>query len=109
MNIRKMKKIIIDPSIAVDLDIDRVSLNERVFIRFIADANWTGIFELVIYNSSAKNSLIKPLDALIVLEEVMTWVIEPSKQGINAGVHFYEIVETHSKRIIFRGKLNITK
>lgn len=104
-----MKKISIDPSIAVDLDIDRVAHSERVEIRFVADANWTGAFEFIVYNSSAKNSHIKPANALAVVDNIMTLVIEPIEQGISAGQHYHEIVETQSKRIIFRGKLQITK
>lgn len=104
-----MKKISIDPSIAIELDIDRVAHSERVAIRFVADANWTGTFEFVVYNSSAKNSYIKPANALTVVDNVLTLILEPIEQGISAGQHYHEIVETQSKRIIFRGNLKITK
>ena len=103
------KHITIDPSIAVELDIDRVAHSERVAIRFNADADWTGTFELVVYNSAAKNSFVKPADALTVVGRVMTWIIEPLAQSLSDRTHFYEIVETQSKRIIFRGQLKITK
>lgn len=103
------KPITIDPSIAVALDIDSVAHSERVAVRFTADADWTGTFELVVYNSAAKNSFVKPADALRVLGKEMTWVIEPLAQSLSDRTHFYEIVETQSKRIMFRGKLVITK
>lgn len=103
------KQITIDPSIAVELDIDRVAHSERVAIRFNADAEWTGTFELVVYNSAAKNSFVKPANALAVVAKVMTWVIEPLAQGLSDRTHFYEIVETQAKRIIFRGQLKISK
>jgi hypothetical protein len=103
------KQITIDPSIAVELDIDRVAHSEHVEIRFNADADWTGTFELIVYNSAAKNSFVKPANALTVAAKVMTWVIEPLAQGLTDRLHYYEIVETQSKRIIFRGQLKITK
>ena len=103
------KPITIDPSIAVELDIDRVAHSERVAMRFNADADWTGTFELIVYNSAAKNSFVKPEGALTVVGKLMTWVIEPLAQGLSDRTHFYEIVETQAKRIVFRGQLKITK
>lgn len=99
----------IDPSIAVDVNFDRIGMSERVAIRFTASDDWFGIFEVEIYNSTAKNTSVKPTNALTVEGRVMTWVIEPAIQGLTERSHFYEIVEKQSKRIIFRGVLKITK
>ena len=103
------KHITIDPSIAVELDIDRVAHSERVAVRFTADADWTGTFALSVYNSEAKNTVQALEDALTVVGKVMTWIIEPLAQSLSVRTHYYEIVETQSKRIIFRGQLKITK
>lgn len=103
------KHITIDPSIAVELDIDRVAHSERVTMWFTADANWTGTFALSVYNSEAKNTVQTLDDALTVVDNVMTWVIDPVEQSLSVRTHYYEIVETQSKRIIFRGQLKITK
>lgn len=104
-----MQKIIINPSIAVELDIGPISVSERVTIRFNADADWTGDFELLIFNSIAKNLKIKPDNALVVNDKVMTLIVDPTAQGLADKTHFFEIVEKRAKRIVFKGNLNITK
>ena len=104
-----MNKITLDPSIAVTLDIDSVAHGERVAIKFTADADWTGDFEFVVYNSVAKNSFVKPVNALTVLAMVMTLVIEPKIQLLVANTHYYEILSVSTKRVLFKGNLIITK
>ena len=104
-----MKNIVqLDPSIAIELDIDSIGLKEKVTLRFSADANWTDTYEVLVYNSEAKNTVLQP-EGLLVTDKVMTWTIEPEAQGIAPRTHFYEIVATQTKRILFRGKLQITK
>lgn len=103
------KKIILDPSIATLLDIDSVAHGERVTVNFTASENWTGAFDFVVYNSVAKNSFVKPAGALTVVGKVMTLVLEPASQGLDVDKHYYEIVSTSTKRILFKGDLNVTK
>lgn len=104
-----MKKITIDPSVAVELDIDSVAYNERVELKFTSDSDWTGIFDYAVYNSVAKNTVNKPLAALTIAGKVMTLVIEPATQAIEAGSHYYELLSVSTKRVIFKGNLIITK
>ncbi|WP_269221993.1 hypothetical protein [Flavobacterium sp. IMCC34518] len=104
-----MSKITLNPSIATVLDIDPIALNERVNVYLTADENWTGEFEFVVYNSAVKNRFVKPANALTVVEKRMTLVIEPIVQGLTATANYYEIVSTSTKRIVFKGLLNITK
>jgi hypothetical protein len=104
-----MQKITINPSIAVELDIDSIAHSEKVEINFSADVNWTGTYEVTIYNSQAKNTEVKPTGAIKMVDKVMTWTIEPKTQGIEPEPKYYEIVETQSKRLVFKGKLVITK
>lgn len=103
-----MKKLVIDPSIAVVLDIDRVGFMERVAVRFVADENWVGAFAVRIYNSAAKNTVVAP-EALVIEEKTMTWTIFPTEQNLEAGLHYYEIESVSQKRILFRGNLKIAK
>ena len=102
-------KITINPSVAVELDIGSISLEERVSIRFIADSEWTGEFELLVYNSIAKNSVIKPNNSLTIVGQLMTLIIDPLAQELADRVYYYEIIEKRSKRIIFKGNLKIIK
>jgi hypothetical protein len=102
-------KITLDPSIAVKLDINSVGLNELVVILFTANENWVGEFEFSVFNSSAKNTVVKPTEALVVEEKIMTLRLEPSTQGLTANMHYYEIVSLDTKRVIFKGLLNVTK
>lgn len=104
-----MTKIILNPSIATELDINYIGKNERVPIKFTADENWTGEFDIKIYNSIAKNSVITPALALTVTEKIMTLIIDPTAQSIAIGSHYYEISSTSAKRVLFKGSLNITK
>lgn len=103
------KKITLDPSIAVTLDIDSISYGERVGIIFTGAENWTGDFEFTVYNSAAKTSFIKPVGALTINAKVMTITVEPAVQGLVANAHYYEISSVSTKRILFKGLLNITK
>lgn len=103
------KKITLDPSIATLLDIDSVSQDEHVNVNFTANENWTGDFEFVVYNSIAKNSFVKPSGALNISGKLMTLTLEPALQGLTVGAHYYEIVSLSTKRILFKGLLNIVK
>lgn len=104
-----MSKITLNPSIAQILDIDPIAYNERVNVYFNADENWTGDFEFVVYNSAQKNRFVKPVDALTVVAKRMTLVIEPIAQGLTATANYYEIVSLSTKRVVFKGLLNIIK
>lgn len=104
------KKITLDPSIATILDIDPVGHDERVDdLKFTASGDWIGDFEFVVYNSTGKNSFVKPAGALNIVGKVMTLVIEPSVQGIAVGTYYYEIFSLTAKRVYFKGLLNIVK
>lgn len=103
------KKITLDPSIATLLDIDSVAQDERVNINFTANENWTGEFEFIVYNSIAKNSFVKPIGALTIAGMIMTLVVEPVAQGLVVSSHYYEIVSISTKRVLFKGLLNIVK
>jgi hypothetical protein len=104
-----MQKITLNPSIATLLDIDSVGHGERVTVNFTANENWTGGFEFVVYNSIAKNSFVKPAGAITVVEKAMVLMIEPIEQVISVGAHYYEIVSISTKRVLFKGLLNIVK
>jgi hypothetical protein len=103
------KKVTLDPSIATQLDISPVGHKERVQILFTASENWTGSFDFVVYNSAAKNTFLQPSGSLSILDNVMTLIIDPVAQGISIAPNYYEITSTSTKRILFKGLLNIVK
>ena len=104
-----MQKVIIDPSIAVEVNINPVSYNEDLNVYFKASENWTGSFECKIYNSYQKNSEKKVANPLVIVGDLMTFRIAPSVQGLDAGTYYYEIWQVETKRIYFKGQLNITR
>lgn len=103
------KKITIDPSIATLLDIDPVGYEERVKITFTANENWIGAFTCIVYNSEAKNRFIDISTTLKVEGMVMNLLIEPKIQLLASAAYYYEIVSVGTKRLLFKGLLNIIK
>jgi hypothetical protein len=104
-----MKITTLDPSIAFGLNIDPVAYEEWVYVYFNASENWTGDFEFSVYNSAQKNQVVKPVNALIVTGKQMQLLLKPSVYGLEPKAHYYEIVSVSTKRVIFKGILNIIK
>lgn len=102
-----MNKVTINPSIAAIVDIDSVGYTETVNVYFTAPVNWVGVFVLTVFNSSQKNTA-SVVDALTVVDKVITWKIEPKTQGIEDS-KYYEIYSANAKRIVFKGNLIIKK
>ncbi len=103
-----MQRVTLNPSIAAILNIDSVGKSEIVPVYFTADENWVGTYELKLYNSDKKNKVITtPDEALTVIDQIMTLNIDPTLWNIDAKNHYYEISKTESKRVIFKGDLNI--
>lgn len=102
-------RLLLDPSISAIIDIDPVALSEEVNIYFTADDNWVGDFTINIFNSENKNQSQEITNALNVTDNVMTWTIAPTEQEISVGKKYYEIYDNDSKRIVFKGILNIIK
>lgn len=103
-----MQQVTINPSIAVIVNIDPIGVEEIVPIYFEAEDNWAGTYELKLYNSEKKNSTVTPTGIPInIVTTMMTWTIDPTGQAIPVGNYYYEITHTESKRILFKGDLNI--
>jgi hypothetical protein len=104
-----MTKIRLDPSIAKIIDINPVSTAEVVSVYFKGTTNWIGNYGVKVWNSPAKNTEFTIVDAIVVVGDLMTWEINPFNQGLAAHNYYYEISSLTSRRIVFKGGLNIIK
>ena len=104
-----MQEIEINPSIAAVVHIKSISFSEDVNIYFDAESAWVGVYRLSIWNSFQKNTVFIANAAVIIANQLMTLNINPSVQNLPAGSYYYEISNTDTKRIIFKGQLQICK
>lgn len=104
-----MKKVVIDPSIAVVVDINSIAFAEIVNIYFNATANWIGDFHFKVWNSYQKNTAFTINGAITIVNTLMTLNINPTVQNLPADKYYYEILSVDTNRIIFKGELTITK
>jgi hypothetical protein len=104
-----MEKIIINPSIAAEIDISPIAYSEKVKLFFSSDENWVGDFDFRIWNSNQKNTETEVSTSLSVVAKIMTLTIEPIVQVLPPKEYWYEISSLSTKRLLFKGKLNIVK
>lgn len=104
-----MEKIIINPSIAVEMDILPIAFDERVSLFFTSDEDWVGGFDFRVWNSFQKNTEIEVSTSLGVAGKVLTLIIEPVAQSLPPQDYWYEIWSLGARRLLFKGKLGITK
>jgi hypothetical protein len=103
------KTINLDPTIATTANIGPIGYDETIDFLFKCSEDWADEFEFVVYNSTAKNTEIKPAGALSVVDDLMTLSMKAPTQGIEVGTHYYEIFNLTKKRVYFKGSLNIVK
>jgi hypothetical protein len=102
------QKITINPSIATILNINWISIHEVVPIYFTASTNWINNYIFSIWSSEDKTNKIEIENSPIsISQNVMTLTLNPIQQKIPAGKFYYEITDNTSKRIIFKGEINI--
>jgi hypothetical protein len=104
-----MKKVVIDPSIAVVVDINSIAFYENVNIYFNATLNWIGSFDFKVWNSYQKNTFFAVNGAITIVDTLMILKIDPSNQNLVAQNYYYEIMSVDTSRIIFKGDLIIVK
>ncbi|MBS1535299.1 MAG: hypothetical protein JST78_09495 [Bacteroidetes bacterium] len=105
-----MNTVIIDPSIATLLKIKAVGKSERRPIVFTASEPWSGTYQLDVWNSPAKNTRFEiPSTDLSISNEVMTWWIDPSGQGLDSGTYYAEIKLEDIKSIIFKAEFEVCR
>lgn len=103
-----MQKIIIDPSIAVVLDIKPLGKSERRPIIFTADEPWPGDYELKVWNSDKKNTSFEiPAADLEVDGNVITWWIDATAQSLVPRTYYAEIFSSEFKSIIYKANFEI--
>jgi hypothetical protein len=103
-----MQKVTINPSIAVELNIDAIGQKEIVPIYFTAEQDWVGTYKFELWNSDKKNTEISiPTTPIEIDAKVMTLTIKPENQEIPVGNHYFEITKIEDKRVVFKGNLHI--
>lgn len=105
-----MQRVTINPSIAAIVNIDPVGAKEIVPVYFTAESNWTGNYQFKLWNSDKKNTEVSVTGNPIgVATTVMTLTIDPTAQAIPVNNHYYEITHIETKRVVFKGNLNIVE
>lgn len=99
----------LDLSIAAELHLLNVHLNEQVVVTFTADEDWQGDFEFTVFNSPAKNSSTALSGAVVKQDKELRLTLDATAQSLAVGTHYYEIYNTLTKRVEFKGKLEIKK
>lgn len=97
-------------SIAGEFDIFNIGFNEKVPFEISDDGEieWTGTYVLSVYNSNKKNTKYADIN-VGVLSSVLTFDIEPIADGIEVGKHYFEIFNSISSRVEFKGNLEVIK
>lgn len=99
----------LDVSIAATLHLLNVHVHEQVTVTFTADEDWQGDFEFRVFNSPAKNSKIELANAVVKQGKELRLTLDATAQGIAPGRHYYEIFNTLTKRVEFKGDLKIKR
>lgn len=98
----------LDASIAAILDITNIQHHEKVIITITnEDENWSGNYTFTVFNSIAKNSSQQIAAAVTTNAKELLLTLEPTVQQLDAGVYYYEIFNTLTKRVEFKGDLEI--
>lgn len=103
-----MSKIEIDLSIADEISVVNITKDEEREVYFDAEVDWTGTYELRVYNSRVKNDAVR-IDAITIDGTRLTWSLKPTEQGINDGKSYCEIYHIEEKTVIFKIDLTIDK
>ena len=101
-----MSKVIINPSIARDLEINPVYYSENVPIIFKAQQDWQTDISIKMWDSQHKNKQVSSPN-LLVIDKIMTMEINPSSQSIMPGEYYFEIATP--SRVFFKGIIKIIK
>ena len=98
----------LDASIAAVLDITNIQHREKVIVTITnEDEDWTGTYALTVFNSAVKNSSQDIAAAVTTNGKELLLTIEPIAQQLDAGTYYYEIFNTITKRVEFKGDLEI--
>lgn len=98
----------LDSSIAGEFDICRVGMSEKVPYEIVNnDGNWKEEYSLIIYNSEKKNTMLVTKNIAIINENAMNFEIEPALDNLKKGVYYFEIFNSVTKRVEFKGELHI--
>lgn len=103
-----MSRVLLNPSIAANVDIDAVWKNEVKTIRFTAPEAFVGNFTFKIWNSEKKNTEFETTNGTLeVSGNQLILKIDPSAWSLKADDYYSEIYSETQKSIIIKGKLVI--
>ena len=104
----KTNTLKLEASIAAVLDITNIQHAEKVIITITnEDEDWKGTYSFTVFNSPAKNSRQQIASAVTTNAKELLLTIEPTVQQLDAGDHYYEIFNSLTKRVEFKGDLEI--
>jgi hypothetical protein len=104
-----MSKAIIDLSIAGIVDLNNLGYDEEETVTFTATEPWPDEYVLNVYNSPVKNTPVEIPGALTKGGNDLTIALKPKTQQIPVGDNYYEIFNTTTKRVEFKGDLKVIK
>lgn len=104
-----MSKIEIDLSIADEISVVNITKDEEREVYFDAEVDWTGTYELRVYNSRVKNDFATIDDAITTDGSRLTWKLKPTEQNIKDGKSYCEIFHFEEKTVIFKIDITIDK
>lgn len=92
------------------LDLKQVSLVENRNFYFEAQENLEGTFAIKIWNSDKKNTEL-PMTGIAITKEdkKLTLAFDAATMTMVEGVHYFEISETTTKTIYFKGGIEFIK
>ncbi|SCY94909.1 hypothetical protein [Flavobacterium caeni] len=99
----------IDLTVAAVLDIVGINKDETRHIDFTAEEDWTGTYELAMYNSQAKNEKTIIAGAVMVDGLTLTWELSPALQGIPSAKRYFEITDVDQQTVIIKAEVTIDK
>lgn len=100
-------QVTLSAGIAAIVNIDTLGVRELVPITFTGEADWTGTYEINVWDTAQKNNEVWD-GSPTVADNVMVWEINPDDWKVPAGVYYYEIFNTVTERIEFKGTLKIS-
>jgi len=102
------ERVSYDASVCAIVDLCGITTGELIVLTFENETEWTGDYDLTIYNSPKKNTK-NTIDGAITLDGVfMDVLLNPDDQDIIEGdIYYYEIFDNTSERVIIKGNLNI--
>lgn len=103
-----MSSTTLDTSIASIINIQNVGKSEVVIVDFNAiDGVWDGAYTFKLYDGKHKNDVVPTTGVITNDEAKITLSIDAENNSLEPGCYWYEVFNTTTKRVEFKGDLEI--